>query len=91
MSELRPCPSCDSTNIRRSFADVMRFECDSCGMSGPVHDVDGAEWNALPRRSDTEALRNELIGVLTQIKTSDIGGRYAGIGKRIDELVKEGL
>ena len=49
-----------------------------------------ADWQALPRRSDTEALRNELIGVLTQIKTSEIGGRYAGIGQRIDELVKEG-
>lgn len=104
MSELRPCPSCDHVKpaIPRS---VSSFDgagnytyswysfCPKCFTRGP----DGVDkeqviedWNALPRRSDTNALRNELIGVLTQIKTSEIGGRYAGIGQRIDELVKEG-
>lgn len=51
--KLKPCPACGGPAIRGLFvtcADELE-----CFLGGPVKDLDGAKWNALPRRTDAPA------------------------------------
>lgn len=55
MSELRSCPSCESTDVESTYPDrgYTHVYCGDCGMRGPsVRGLDEAEsaWNRLPRR-----------------------------------------
>ena len=46
---LRPCPSCGSAASHHLEEYNEWVWCAYCGMRGPYHDHDGAQWNAILR------------------------------------------
>ena len=84
-SELRPCPACESSELVIDGFVSRGVRCLSCGATGPIFDVPNAtstrsvrstdrrireSWNALPRREDSAALR-EQVRELDRLRSPD--------------------
>jgi len=68
--KLKPCPACESGSLERRGGSYVA--CNGCGMTGPLGDPDGRQWNALPRRTDPPAYPD---GVIVFRRTGRMGGK----------------
>lgn len=65
--ELRPCPFCDSADVRSGGDDkVVGVWCLSCGASGPNGYQSDTEWNSRPQQDEAEFNEDEIWGYFSR-------------------------
>ena len=89
-AKLKNCPACGGA--ASFYKDARRVYClgggDECCLTGPIHDPDGAKWNALPRRDANEPYLIDQLDVRVQ----ELFTHFEAVDvscKRLDERLRD--